>query len=328
MAECLICSTTDVTFQEIAGVTVYSCPRCGNWGLAHLTAEITNSLQTKLGNWDDRSVHLRSRLSHIIRLQQRRDGGYVQMPMHGGLEDWRLEDPLPTPAEQLDNLIIAVGNHQPSPAEAARQSSDSLSAEIGATITRHSPKAGLVWILDQSKTKLLIEKRGEQPLLRLTIEGWYRHFELRRGRVESRRVLMAMKFNDPQLDLVVESAFRPAVKQAGFELRLLTDQQPAGLIDDQLRVALRTSRFILADLTHNSPGAYWESGFAEGLGRPVIYTCREKEWQDQRTHFDTNHLVTIIWNAERLTQAAQQLTATIRATLPNEATMTDGGKSV
>jgi nucleoside 2-deoxyribosyltransferase len=45
-------------------------------------------------------------------------------------------------------------------------------------------------------------------------------------------------------------------------------------IDDQMRVALRTSRFVVADLTRGNRGAYWEAGFAEGLGRPVIYTCR------------------------------------------------------
>ena len=38
--------------------------------------QITNSLQNKLGNWDERSVHLRSRLSHIIQRQQRGDFAY------------------------------------------------------------------------------------------------------------------------------------------------------------------------------------------------------------------------------------------------------------
>lgn len=111
--------------------------------------------------------------------------------------------------------------------------------------------------------------------------------------------------------------------RAGFELRLLTDGQPAGLIDDQLRVALRTSRFVIADLTHANNGAYWEAGFAEGLGRPVIYTCRKKEWDERKSHFDTNHLVTIIWDPEKLQDAANHLTATIRATLLSEAKMTD-----
>jgi nucleoside 2-deoxyribosyltransferase len=69
----------------------------------------------------------------------------------------------------------------------------------------------------------------------------------------------------------------------------LTDQQGAGLIDDQIRAALLSARFVLADLTFGSHGAYWEAGFAEGFNIPVIYTCEKKEWQKNKTHFDTNH---------------------------------------
>jgi nucleoside 2-deoxyribosyltransferase len=86
-----------------------------------------------------------------------------------------------------------------------------------------------------------------------------------------------------------------------------------------MRTALRRSRFVFADLTHGNKGAYWEAGFAEGLGRPVIYTCREKEWSKDKTHFDTNHLNTIIWDPNNLEKAARNLTAMIRATLPAEA---------
>jgi len=171
-----------------------------------------------------------------------------------------------------------------------------------------------------------LEKRGAQGdvlALRLTMAGWLRYAVLRHGRVESRKVLMAMKFGDAELDDVVASCFVPAVKRAGFELHTMIDNPPAGLIDDQMRVALRTSRFVVADLTHQNNRAYWESGFAEGLGRPVIYTCREAEWKQGQSHFDTNHLVTVIWDAANLEKAGDQLTATIRATLPAEATMTD-----
>jgi hypothetical protein len=89
-------------------------------------------------------------------------------------------------------------------------------------------------------------------------------------------------------------------------------------------VALRTSRFVVSDLSYqNNYGAYWEAGFAEGLGRPVIYTCRKEEWDERKTHFDTNHLNTIIWDPDKLDDAALRLIATIRATLPAEAKMTD-----
>ena len=159
--------------------------------------------------------------------------------------------------------------------------------------------------------------------------GWELYETLKRAKVESQTAFMAMKFGDNDLNQAVEDHFKPAVNRAGFDLRLLSDGQPAGLIDDQLRVRLRTSRFVIADLTHANNGAYWEAGFAEGLGRPVIYTCRKKEWDEldedgrRKVHFDTNHLVTIIWEPANLNDAARRLTATIRATLPGEARMTD-----
>jgi hypothetical protein len=122
---------------------------------------------------------------------------------------------------------------------------------------------------------------------------------------------MALKFNQPDLNLVVEKCFRPAVERTGFEFRVLTDPQPAGSIDDRLRAALHAARFVIADLTHGSAGAYWEAGFGEGLGLPVIYSCKEDAWKTQGTHFDTNHLTTIIWDPNDLKKAEEGLVATI-----------------
>jgi len=252
-------------------------------------------------------------------------GRWVKLPWDN-LESWHLEEPLPSPSEQLDQIVIWLGENQPSPAESAALKAPAISAWIGAAITRGSPEAGLGWLLEQEKTSELMERRWEQNglmLLRLKMPGWLRYEVLKQGHVDSRKVLMAMKFGDAELDRVVKECFSPAVNRAGFELRTITDKQPAGLIDDQLRVALRTSRFVVADLTHGSNGAYWEAGFAEGLGRPVIYTCREAEWKQRASHFDTNHLVTVIWDTANLEKASAQLTETIRATLPAEATMTD-----
>jgi hypothetical protein len=215
----------------------------------------------KLGNWDQRSTHRRSRLSHLIRRQQPARGGAVQVPLDK-LETWRLEDPLPSPSQQFDELILLIGDHQPSPAEAAPLQAHFVSAWIGCTITR-SLNVGLGWLLQQPASEQLIEQRGDQGaamLLRLTMAGWDRYQALRRAETVSRTAFMAMQFGDEVLNHVIDHCFKPAVDRAGFDLRVLTERQPAGSIDDQLRVALRTSRFVIADLTHDNNGAYWEAG--------------------------------------------------------------------
>ena len=114
----------------------------------------------------------------------------------------------------------------------------------------------------------------------------------------------------------------------GFTLRRLDDVPRAGLIDDRLRVEIRACRFLLADLSHGNRGAHWEAGYAEGLGKPVIYTCRQNVFEDRNhanyPHFDTNHHLTVAWNPNNIVEALHDLKATIRATFP-EATQQDIG---
>ena len=152
----------------------------------------------------------------------------------------------------------------------------------------------------------------------LTFKGWRRYGELRRARVDSKLAFMAMPFGDARLDQVFNT-FKTAVADTGFELQRIIDDPPAGLIDDRLRVEIRKSRFMICELTNSNAGAYWEAGFAEGLGRPVIYSCEKSFFDAKRTHFDTNHCHTVLWVPEDVADAAIRMKATIRATLPTEA---------
>jgi hypothetical protein len=159
----------------------------------------------------------------------------------------------------------------------------------------------------------------------LSIQGWERVHELMKEAKDSRKAFMAMKFGDPRLDEIFRDHFKPAVKQTGFTLSRLDEEPRAGLIDDRMRLEIRTSRFLIADLTHGNAGAYWEAGFAEGLGRPVIYTCRKDVFDDpqRRPHFDTNHHLTVVWDPEAIERAVEELKTVIRVTLPADAHLVD-----
>ncbi len=134
---------------------------------------------------------------------------------------------------------------------------------------------------------------------------------------------MAMKFGDDELNKMLEDVFKPSAKRAGFDLVKLTDVPKAGLIDDRMRVEIQASDFVVADLSHDNLGAYWEAGYAEGLGKPVIYTCEKSKFERTKTHFDTNHHLTILWDSASPSDAASELAATIRATLPHLARLLD-----
>ena len=157
----------------------------------------------------------------------------------------------------------------------------------------------------------------------LSFEGWEYFEQLQHGEGTYRKAFMAMKFGVHTLNEILEDVFKPAVKLTGFDLQILSDAPKAGLIDDRLRVEIQASDFIIADLTHNNLGAYWEAGYAEGLGKPVIYTCEKSKFDEEKTHFDTNHHLTITWDTSNLQQAGEDLKATIRATLPHLAKQED-----
>lgn len=236
------------------------------------------------------------------------------------LHSWWHTARLPSPAEQLDNLVRLLGElGQDDPGAIQELDYGRHGAIMGAAsegafdfVLRHAMNAGLV---DHYISSIAM---GDQRRLlpRLSMAGWRRYEELQRGDTSSRTAFMAMKFGDPTLDGILNTHFRPAVDATGFRLKRLDEQQPAGLIDDHLRVEIKRARFLIADLSHHNNGAYWEAGYAEGLGKAVIYTC-EKSAFAQGTHFDTNHHLTVIWDPDEPDVAAQKLKDTIRATLPD-----------
>lgn len=137
-----------------------------------------------------------------------------------------------------------------------------LAAYIGLQISPNGDGSGVGWLFNQLTSRGFfknVDRSGGRIGLQLTIDGWDRYERLRRTVVQSRTAFMAMKFGDAELNRVVSECFGPAVARTGFTLRRLTDEQPAGLIDNQLRAAILGARFLISDLTHGNQGAYWET---------------------------------------------------------------------
>jgi hypothetical protein len=318
--DCPVCSTKPADVAELGPLIRVKCNRCGDFALAR-------SVFDDLPEWFRRDPIRPELMSYTIRRMQRK--GQLVTIHPTTIETYWSREHLPAPKEQADELILWIGDNQPSGASAATTRELALDAWIGAMLPQVAGNAsGLRWLIaamepNQASADLFLHRfaKGE-VVLQLTLAGWERYATLKRVQNESRTAFMAMKFGDAELDNVVDQCFRPAVKRAGFELRVLTDNQRAGLIDDQIRAALISARFVVAELTHGSFGAYWEAGFADGRGLPVIYTCKRAQWQNTKTHFDTNHMTTVIWD-EDLKRSEDEMTAIIRATLRADAKQTD-----
>ena len=239
---------------------------------------------------------------------------------------------LPPAMERIDNLVMYLATEF-APGQRTELDTTRLRAVLGTMVETEAQ-----WVVEQALQLNYLTGREPQQYMSgrawvmgdatLTINGWRRHAELMRDGAGSRHAFMAMDFNDDELAKFFMQHLCPAVKQAGFELRTTNHgAKTAGLIDNRMRVDIRTSRFVVCDLTHGNRGAYWEAGFAEGIGRHVFYICRHDVRGSAdpatRPHFDTAHQTIIAWDPDNPTVAAEELKAMIRATLPAEARMQD-----
>ena len=318
---CPVCQTTlndKIATRNLAfSAYAYDCPRCGKFVFMFRESDLERFLN--YGQEKQKTLVL----SHNIRKMQK---GHSEVVLNGDLVKAILKKELPGLTEQINNIIFWMGQ------------SASHGEKVNITVTTHLAIMGAInsdgfgFVLQHLKDQGLIEGTLVWDRLRCEIEatlsfaGWEYYRELERGSIDSRKAFMAMKYGDPELDIIVDNHFKQAVADTGFELVRLDEEPKAGLIDDRLRVEIRNSRFLISDLTHDNSGAYWEAGYAEGLGKPVIYTCKKEKFEKDKPHFDTNHHLTVIWNAEEIKKAVESLKATIRATLPAEARLSDNNR--
>lgn len=149
----------------------------------------------------------------------------------------------------------------------------------------------------------------------LTLLGWEEFEAERHGKLSGNYGFIALKFGDPILDPFLRDVIKPTVSEVGFALEDMRDAARAGIIDNVMRARIRDSAFVLVDLTHANEGVYWEAGYAEGLGKPVLYLCNQKVFEEQGTHFDTNHCTTVLWEATAPDAFTDDLKATLRRSL-------------
>ena len=223
---------------------------------------------------------------------------------------------LPSVPDQVTNAIRFIGDEVTKTGQDLSELPKGFYAIIGA------PDPGrAVRLLKELVEKRLIAADDALRGVNLTLDGWEHYEAEKHGQVEGDYGFVAMQFNDCALDPFVKNVVKPAVKEAiGYDLVDMRDVGQAGVIDNLMRMQIRNAKFVLVDLTHDNNGAYWEGGYAEGLGKPVIYICEREKFEGRRpeqggTHFDTNHCTTIPWSIGDEEGFRNELTATLRRSL-------------
>jgi nucleoside 2-deoxyribosyltransferase len=114
------------------------------------------------------------------------------------------------------------------------------------------------------------------------------------------------------MDLAFESGIRLAVEtDCGLQVLRVDRVEHNDNITDRILAGIRSAQFVVADFTGQRPGVYFEAGFAMGLGRTVIWTCRADEKDAIR--FDTRQYNHIFWTdpADLRRRLAERIKATV-----------------
>jgi hypothetical protein len=315
--KCTVCTSAANILSRSFGVgEVVDCSRCGDFRISHVAAS-------------DRGLPLADRkkqalASYTIRKMQ---ASNAPRPLLTTEFFHALESrSLPTPAEASDNLVLWLAERadgSPGTRLELYYSAPELLSTIGVV-----GLDDVTWIVRSLTSQQMIQlASGVHGAFNwtgyLTAQGWKRVEDLRRAHISSKFAFFARQFDNPDLDSLFEACLRRAVQETGYELRTAT--QRAGLIDAVIEDEIRRCRFVVADLSDGNAGAYWEAGFAEGLGKDVIYICRATTNDGARveTHFDTDHRQRVRWDLAELDRTATDLRALIRNTLLGDANQSD-----
>jgi nucleoside 2-deoxyribosyltransferase len=318
---CPICLNWDESksnFSRNRDGYLVQCETCGNFNISELAWEDFLDPNVPAGKKLTRVQ--RSRLSHRVQAAQRASSSkwpemnadYVEKFIQSGC-------PGPTPAEQAVNLLSYIGG------EISKNgySVSSLPRNIHAIVGSPNTAAVSLLITELMQQGLLSgsgisggNANGLTADIHMKLAGWQAYETEKSGKFAGKYGFIAMKFGDPVLDPFVQNHVKPTIRSGiGFYLIDVRDVAQAGIIDNIMRAQIRDSAFVLVDLTHDNAGAYWEAGYAEGLGKPVIYLCEKSKFDKAKTHFDTNHCTTVIWDIENVQQFKNELIATLRRSL-------------
>jgi hypothetical protein len=178
-------------------------------------------------------------------------------------------------------------------------------------------RAEMIYLLDLMTRKELIKPQvvwsavtgPTEPTPFMILEKGWLALEQTLRQENARTVFVAMWF-DPSMDAAY-SAIHDAVIAIGFEPMRIDAKQHNNEISGEILYEIRKCRFVVADVTNQRHGVYFEAGYAIGRGIPVIWSCRSDDFE--HVHFDTRQYNHVVWDDE--TDLKDKISARMKGTI-------------
>lgn len=147
---------------------------------------------------------------------------------------------------------------------------------------------------------IVMSDDGFPVQVELNPTGWQRIENIEIADKNNRNVFIAMAFGDETKQ--TREALRRGITNAGYIPILIDEVMHNHQIIPEMFKQIRKSKFLVIDISVPNTGAYYEAGYAQGLGKEVIFCCSQKSFNNQeknmRPHFDVSQKQMILWNDE------------------------------
>lgn len=282
--------------EAVGRQTLVVCSRCGEFRVSQI---VLYQLLDEGGPLGQKISRNRADLSAFIQERQRKDGpallisdDFFNQKQHDSLGDVFRSLPSLTFFQKADKLLKALSADQPT-----------AGRDIDLVPEREKWQAR-AWALDQEEFEAIIDYlyhserldnriAHQYDVTRIFPLGWRRLEEIELEGGTHEQGFVAMWF-DEELDPLYNNAIHPAIECAGY-VPIRIDKQPGEeRIDHRIEVALKESRFVIADFTGHRGGVYFEAGFARAFGKPVFFTCHKDDFDN--LHFDTRQFNCLSWD--------------------------------
>jgi len=146
-----------------------------------------------------------------------------------------------------------------------------------------------------ARTDPEVREFGDESVsVEVTADGWDYLDEHKQRTIDLGQVFVAMSFSD-SMKSVWEKAIKPAITGAGYKAYRVDIEPHIDRIDAKIVAEIRNSFFVVADVTEQKHGVYFEAGYALGMNLPVIWCVRKDDLA--KVHFDTRQYNHIIWES-------------------------------
>ena len=143
--------------------------------------------------------------------------------------------------------------------------------------------------------------------LSLSPKGWQRVDESQRTYENGKNVFVSMAFRESTKE--TREAIRRGIIASGFSPEFMDEIIHNQQIVPEMFRLIRECRFLILEISEPNYGAYYEAGYALGLGKEVIITCsseifnkkyeteEEKKYERYlKPHFDIVQKQVLVWN--------------------------------